>query len=458
MAKSGRRSVWVVTGIAILVTAAMVPALLGTAGFVSASNVATGSSSPSCAAASPPPPPPVDPPSMDTQNSYGGQGYLNYSFSYNGFAVTYNSSFGWTVTITATQTSYGNWTLEEQRTVGVTILKNVTTPKQSFLYCFHSQESDAAFANITNQSTVYVNDQPVAALGIVNSSAEINGLVSQSLSLTNSTGTYHASLTATAVANASVSFSPSLGLIPLNLSGVSNWNASSTATFGAAWNFSIAFTELNGKSGSFSKAGSLGGTATVVVVGHRFAPSHAFSDHQSRTGVTLFIQGPLNGYDGFILIPRAFDLFGGASHPYDPYGFGSAAVTSESLYVSAAPGGLAITAADQTFGSTDSVGFAPTAGAGITSPAATGDSAPGMTVDGQPISAAQAQSIDRGITSGAGLSGGSAPAGASGHGAGAWLGANLDASPLFLAVVFAVVAATIGTVAVLAWRSSARRP
>ncbi len=451
MAKFGRKSVWIVAGVSLLVALAMVPALSGTSGLAKASSAATDPSTPPCVAP-PPPPPPPPPGSSDVQYSYGGQSYLNYSFSYDGFEVTYNSSFGWTVTITVTQTSYGNWTVEEQRTVGITILKNVTTPKKSFLYCFHAQESDVAFANITNYSTVYVNDQPVRALGIVNASDSVNGLVRQTLSLTNSTGTYHASLNATSVVNATVSFSPSLGLIPLNLTGICEWNSTATATYGAGWNFSVVYTELNGTSGSFSKKGSLGGTATVELFGHQFAPRHPFSDHKARLGVVLFVQGPFNGYDGFILVPRSFDLFGAASHPYDPYAFGSAGISSEQLYVSAGPGGFAVTAADETFASADSVGVAPVVGGDA------GFSTPGTTVYGQPMSVAQAQSVNHDLTSGAGLSGGSASGGGSGHGSSVSLGSMISRSSLDLALVFAAVAAVGGTAAVLAWRDYARRP
>lgn len=456
MAKFGRRSVWIVAGIGILVVLAMIPTLMGTSGLTKASSAATDTSAPPCTTSTHPV---LDVPSVsDAQYAYGGQSYLNYSFSYDGFEVTYNSSFGWTVTITVTQTSYGNWTIEEQRTVAITILKNVTTPEKSFLYCFHAQEIDLAFANITNQSTVYVNDQPVPALGIVNASVAVNGQVRQTLNLTNSTGTYHASLNASAVANASVSFSPSLGLVPLNLTGVCAWNSSATASYGAAWNFSVAFTEFNGTSGSFSKTGSLSGTATVYVMGHKFAPWHPFSDHQARVGVALFVQGPFNSYDGFILIPRGFDLFGAASQPYDPYGAGWAGISSEVLYVSPGPGGLAITAADETFFSADSVGFPPAAGGPASSPAVTGFSAPGTTVYGQPMTPAQAQSIDHALTSGTGLSAGSAPGGDSTRGSGASLGSTAVASVLPLALVLAAVAAVGATVAVLAGRSYTRRP
>ncbi len=444
--KLGGKIGLVAVGVAVLVGLALVPVLSATTNPATASSAAADPASAPCAVmhitGSP------DPASSDGSWSYGGQSFVNFSFSFDHTTITYNSSFGWTVVFTVTQTSPGNWSLEEQRMVGVTILKNVTNPKATILYCYHAQENDAAFANITNDSTVYVKDEPVRALGIVNASAAVNGSVDQTLSITNTSGTEHASLSVMANATASVTFSPSLGLIPLDLTGVYAWNSSSTASYTSGWGFAYAFTELNGTSGSHTKMGSASGTATVNVTGHQFAPCHPFSDRKSRIGVVLFIQGPFNSYDGFILVPRSFDLFGGVAHPYASWGFGSAGISSEVLYVSPGPGSLAITAADQRFGSADYVGFGP----GPTAPGPVSDamSTPSTTVYGQPMSVAEAHSIDQGLTTG-GFGGGSA--GSARASAGAMTSGMLIAS---VAVGAGIVVG--GVVVVLGWRAYARRP
>lgn len=443
MAKFGGKKAWIAAGVAVLVGLAMVPALSGALAASSAARVAADPLSTPCVSPTTVPPMPTTH-SADTQWSYGGVGYINYSFSFDSTNVTYNATFGWSVVFTVTQTSYGNWSLEEDRNVGVTIVKNVTNPKFSVLYCLHSAEHDAAFANITNQSTVYVNETPVQALGIVNASVSLSGLLDQTLNITNATGQYNASLSVMTSVQASVSFSPSLGLVPLNLTGVRCWNSSSTATYGANWDLSLAYTELNGSSGSYSKTGSLSGTAPVNLTGFQYGARHGFSDHKHRRGVILFIQGPFNGYDGFVLVPRAVDPFGGGARPFDAYRFGSAGISAEELYVSAGPGGLAFTAADQTFASADSVGFlAGPMGAGA-APSATG--APGMTVYGQPISTSQAVAIDHGITSGGGSAGS------------AGVGSKVSSSDLIAGAMVAAVAVVAVLVGVLGWRTFARRP
>lgn len=446
MAKLGGTKTWIAAGIAVFLGLAMIPVLSGAASTSLVPSAATdpssipcsgvssggGSGSPSAATVAPAL-------ATDTSWAYGGQAWWNYTITFDSTTIVYNSSFGWTVVLSVTETSSGYWMIEEQRTLGITILKSVTTPKVTVNYCYHAQEDDVAFANITNHSTVYVNDAPVPALGIVNASVAVNGLVDQTLSLKNSTGTYTASLKATGKATASVSFSPSLGLIPLNLTKVHEWNSTSTATYAANWDFEYAYTELNGSSGSHSKTGSLSGTVPISLMGYDFGPHHPFSDHKSRIGVILVIQGPFNSYDGFILVPRAFDLFGGGVHPYDSFGFGTSSITSEDLYFSPGPGGLAITAADQSFGSVDVAGNAWIGS--ITEATPTASSYPSATVEGQPMTVAQAQSLDQKLTSVPGAS----AAGAAHTGG------------VVLVVLGVVIVAVVVTVGVIVWRSSSRR-
>jgi hypothetical protein len=444
MAKFGGKKAWIAAGVALLVGLAIVPAFSGAASLTPASTATASPTNPcgttehgllaSPAAASP-----------DTQWSYGGQGWWNQTFKFDHTTITYNSSFGWTVVFTVTHnTATGVWTLEEQRTMGITIHANVTTPKVTVLYCYHAQESDAAFANITNHSTVYVKDKAVPALGLLNASVVVNGLIYQTLSITNQTATRTASLSVTGNAQASVSFSPALGLIPLNLTGVCEWNSSATATSAASWNIAWAYTELNGTSGSGSKTGSLSGTTPVSLTGFKFGMRHPFSDHKSRIGVILVIQGPFNSYDGFILVPHDFDLFGPMTHGYDQFGFGSAGISTEQLYVSPGPGGLAITAADQTFISADTMsGFGAPVGGGF-APAAF--SSPSATVYGQPMTVEQAQAVDQGLT---GTSGSSGHAPVSHPAA-----VSIDIAVVLVGVA---VAAVVGTVGALGWVADSRR-
>ena len=447
MSKIGRIGTWAAIGMVVLLGLAVVPTFAGalspsTASSATAASVAAGCSAGSTNTGG------QSGGSSDTQWAYGGEGYSNWSFSFHNVTFSYNSTFGWTVIFTAVANSTTGVTmLSEQRTLGITVWANLTTPKVSASYLYHAYEADGAFANVTNQSTVYVNGSPVAALGLLNASVAACSTVHQAISIANQTVTRNGYLNVNGTADAAVSFSPSLGLIPLNLSGVEQWNSSSTATTAASWNVSYAYQELNGSSGTGSRVGSLSGSYPVEITGYQFEARHAFWDQKPRTGVILIFEGPFNSYDGFILLPRGFDFFGTAVQGYSPYGFGTASIASENLYVSHGPGGLAVTAADQSFAAanTGMNGFMGPS----TMVASDALNSPSATVYGQPMPVSQAQAIDRSLTSNPTLVTHSGPSHVS-----TVFGSG---SERFAALVGAVVVTIVGVVALLAWVFSRRR-
>jgi len=447
MTKVGRKSTWAAIGMVLLLAIAIVPAISGAASPATASSAAVTSAPAGCAASTSSSGGHSSGPS-DTQWSYGGEGWSNWSVSYHHFTFSYNSTFGWTVVFTViTNSTTGVTLLEEQRTLGMTVWANLTSPNVTANYLYHAFEDDAAFANVTNHSTVYVNGSPVAALGLLNASVAACSTIHQAISTANKTATRTGFLNVTGIAEASISFSPSLGLIPLNLSGIEMWNSSSTATAAASWNVSYAYMELNGLSGSGSKAGSLSGTWPVNLTGYKFEARHSFSDRKPRVGVVLILQGPFNCYDGFILLPRNFDFFGTAVHGYDPYGFGSARISSESLYLSPGPGGFAVTAADQSFAAVN------TGMNGFVGPntlvASDALSSPATTVYGEPMPVSQAKAIDRSLAASPTLGTSPAPSHSS---------SMLASSEEFVAVVVgSVVVGIVAVVAALAWTSTSRR-
>lgn len=425
MAKKRAMIGWIAAGVALLVAVAVVPALSGAAGATSIAPAATSSST--------------------SPWSYGGQGWSNQTVQFGNATMSWHSMFGWTVTFNVTQTSPGNWTVKEVRTLGVTFNITANNSVSSYRYQYHAQEIDTAFANITNSSVVYSDGTAVPALGVVNASASMNGLMEQSISSDIRGHARSGFLNVTGEGNAQTSFTPSLGLIPLNLTGISSWNSSAMAHPSAAWSIDWTWDEqgFNGTvgSGSGSNNGSLNANATVTVRGLRLTQGPPFTAAKGRTGIVLILSGPFDLYDGYLLIPHAFDLFGGGAHGYANQQFGSCAISSEDLYLSAGPGGPAVTAAAQTFGSTDA-GITGQLGGGIT-PAASAPASPGSTVYGQPISYAEAQSIDHSLTNTG--TGGSSAAGPMSGG-------------MLLAVLVGVAAvAVVGTVGVIEWRSYSRR-
>ena len=446
MAKLGGKGVWIAAGVVLLLVLAIVPTVSSAASPSTGSRVAATTVTNPCSSAA------TSSGSgghlSDTQWAYGGQGWSNWTFTFGNVTMTYNSSFGWTVVFTVVSNSTTGITmLEEQRTVGITVWSNVTKPNLTVAYYYHAFEMDGAFANITNQSTVYVNGTAVPALGILNASVAACSAIHQTLAVANQTVTRTASLNVTGIAQASVSFAPSLGLVPLNMTGVYMWNSTSTASAAASWNVSYNYTKLDGKSGSGSIAGSLSGTSQVYLFGTRCWAHHLFSDHKSRLGVILGLRGPFSVYDGFIFLPRSFDFFGPATHGFDTFGFGSAGIGSESLYLSPGHGGFAVSAADQSFGAVDSgantfmgphSGFSPEASL-----------SPAATVYGQPMTVSQAKAVNQGLISGAPGSSARSPG----------LGGATVVSGVGMLGMVAIVAVCVivGTVGAVEWASYSRR-
>ena len=426
MAKTGAKKMWVATmGVVLLLAFVAIPALSGAA-----------SAAPVTSAVA------VD---SGNQWAYGGQGWSNGTVQSGQATLTWNASFGWTVVFTVTATTPGTWMLQEVRTVGITITITYSGPVVKGTYTYHGDESDVAFANVTNQSTVYVNGQPVPALGIDNASASLNAAISEAISVTMNGHTASASLNVLGVGQAATSFSPPLGLIPLNLTGVDQWNSTATGSPSASWNVSWNWNDqgFNGTtgSGSGSKVGSLSGTGPVTLTGYKLhlVTPPTFQDGKSRTAVVLVVDGVFDNYDGFIWIPHAFNLFGTAAHGYDSLSFGSAAISAETLYVGTGPGGPSVSAASSTFASNDQSVNALASPVAQVAPAAA-PAAPGGTVLAPPMSVSQANAEANCLVHGCGSSGAAGFSGA-----------------LLVAIVGVAVVVIVGTVGVVEWRSYARR-
>ncbi|HYA71411.1 MAG TPA: hypothetical protein VEH28_08630 [Thermoplasmata archaeon] len=425
MAKIGGTKGWAATaGVALLLAFVALPALSGAASAAPAASAVPADSS--------------------TQWAYGGQGWFNGSLQSNFGNITWTSSYGWTVVFTVTQTGFGTWMVEEQRTVGITISAIYTASGVTVTYNYHGAESDVGFANVTNQSTVYVNGQPVPALGINNASASINASIAESISKTVAGHTASASLNVLGVGQASTTFTPSLGLIPLNLSGVDTWNSTATGSPSASWTVSYSWSEqgYNGStaSGSGARTGSLSGTGTVSLTGYKVHVDQPpiFRDHKSRTAVILVVDGVFDNYDAFLWIPHDFDVFGTAPHDYDSVSLGSAGISSETLYVSPTPGGIGVTAAQSSFGSNDGSVNALASPISQTAPAASGS--PSGSVLAQPMSVSSAYGEANCLRNGCSGAAASGPIGG-----------------LLVALVGVAVAVVVGTVGVIEWRSYARR-
>jgi len=428
MAKLGGMKGWLaLTGVAVLMTLAVVPTF--------AAGAASASSAPLTAADSP-----------ANQWAYGGIGWSNGSVTSGSGTLTWNASFGWTVIFTETSTGNHTELVEEQRTVGIDLTAKYSGPELQATYTYQGHEHDTAFVNLTNDSTVYANGSPVPALGIDNDSTSINGSIAEAITVTHNGTTKAANLDVTGWAQTSASFTPALGLIPLNLSGVTEWNSTSFINPSGSWNITWAW-QNNGFGGSTGSGtqysnGSVNTPGSVSLTGYDLTDTFqvpVFADHVPRHAIVLIVTGPCGGYDAFVFVPRQFDLFGGGPHAYDTDALGSASISSQTLFVSQGSFGPQVTAGSTTFGagtaSIDAVG-APVTG---NSPAL--GASPGSTVTGSPMSVAQAQAINNQLNN---------------------PGSSSSSAPLFgvgaLVVVGAVALAAIILVVLVVGRRSKQNP
>jgi len=428
MATNARTKGWLAaTGVALLVAALAVPALAGTASAASTLSAAGTT------------------PSSSQQWAYGGQGWSNGTETLGNATATWNASFGWSVVFTATNTSNTTVQLEEQRTVGVSVDVAYAGPHASAQYRLHAYEQDTAFANVTDAATVLVNGSAVPALGIDNASAAANASLVQSLVAQVGTSAYSEYVNVSGSAQASIQFAPALGLIPLNLTGVHSWTSSSVATPSAAWSIAYSWSAHvpNGTAGHSGVAnGSWMAMGPVTLTGYQVHVTPPFHDHKSRTAIVLIVQGGADLYDGFILVPHGFDLFGGAAAPAVGVPMGGATIASgETLFLTPGPVSVtSLTAAEASFGTTTvgAPGMGPTGGL---VPAASGSPSPSnSSVLAQPESVQAAQNEANCLVSGCGA------------GAAAGLGGML-----VIVLVAAAVVVVVGTVGVVEWRSYARR-
>jgi hypothetical protein len=381
--------------------------------------------------------------------AYGGEGTFSASHSLGPIHYSLAATAGIDVILNATNTSANVTELTASRTIVVTVSESYSGPLSSWSYGYKLAEDDFATANITNAANVTLNGgSSVAALGLLN--ASLHGNVSLAAYLKGSSGgeTMSDYLNASGWAKAHVSLSPALGIVPLNLSGVSGWHSMATASGSAAWNVTWSLADHGWNATTTQLGGSINGTWTtttaVFLYGHVAGNSSRWSDHRVRTAIGLGLAGPhgLGGpfdlYAGVFLIPRGFDLFHGGSNAVTSAGLGSSTIASTYVYVSHRDHltARATTAANLTTGSsTPSGATTVTAGA---NPAA---GQPGTTVWAQPESPQAASSQAACMQYGTGCAGSSKPFGG-----------------LYVALAIAGVAAVVAVALLLGRKPRTRAP
>ncbi|MCI4365781.1 MAG: hypothetical protein L3K10_06980 [Thermoplasmata archaeon] len=344
-----------------------------------------------------------------------------HGFSHNGWEYTGNATYGFSVILNQTNTTATTFELDVNRTMGALIHVHYCSPSCSAPRYFgnesaHFYESVAAAANFTTTGSVDENGHPVSALALNNSQTHL---------LANETLTASAYLPAAGLpvsrsayvsahvrAEASMGFSPGLGILPTDLSTAQTWN--STAQFSA--HASATYSKF------FASQGPLGTERLGPVLGNlsipfngtvslhgAYSPSDQVTLGQvSYSEVTLTVTGPFAVREGFILVPSATDLFSGGASSWAGQENGSANAAMSYLDARASYGGhVGIGASRWVYGSSTAgpaAGISSDPGIAEISPS-TGprnDTVPATTLQGTPEAVGSAQSQQTCLTTGSG--------------------------------------------------------
>lgn len=408
------------------------------------------------------------------QGSFSGttQAGVPWSFSY-----TLHAFLAWNVIVTQTNLSstafelsgsrvvVGSYFLSAQGSQGATQAQlNVTV---------QGWEHDSEFANFTTTGSVLLNGTTqVPAVAIENS----HGTVAGNLTATESAslaGGQTASLDGYASgavnADATLSFSPALGLMPTTPVPGGQWNSSSAytaqGTYSNACHWAFDGTSALGSkssgSGTCGGSGTLSASGTVWLAGADEGDDYlAGFGHFRSVGLELPSDFEFHLHDGLFLVPASVDLLSGGSGALGGTNAANSDGTDASTaYVDLNPhaGHVGVVAANTRFGPaagvTSSLPFAMSAAGASSSggisalasgpdsqfPAAT-NPLPSYGIQGYPESVAQAQS-----SNGCLLNPGTCLTSTSGH-----------SGLLFLVLVVAVVAVAVAVL--VARRSGGSKP
>jgi hypothetical protein len=333
--------------------------------------------------------------------------------SLTGWQYSGNATYGYSVILNQTNTSSATFELSVNRTMGALFQvrycsPNCQSPKFFGNVSDHIYETVDANANFSNDGTVYENGVAVPAIALNNSQSRLHA------NLTEASSSYipgFAGLVAprshylgvNVAAATTVNFTPDLGLLPVTLSGAQSWNSTAQFTAHAAASYAF-FQSTKGplrstQEGPYTGNFSVPTSGTVTLNGDYSPANTTVLGGVSYPEVALKVVGPFSVREGFILVPSASDLFGGASNP--PWGAqnGSASAAMSYLDIRSSEGGHLGIGASQWVYSSSTLGPASalsggTDPVGLTTMAQSAtDAAPPTTVQGEPeaVTGAQAQ-------------------------------------------------------------------
>jgi len=328
-----------------------------------------------------------------------------------------NATFGYTVTISESNTSLG-FELSIDRTMGASFAlvfcnPSCASPTDWANLSYRAWETTNATSNFTRSALVSENGQNVTAVGLLGSTTKVDASVMESAGehLVHASGIVDraAYLIANLTGSTSVQFAPALGLFPTNLTAGSSWSSTSAFTaFGAAA-YSYYFGAHGPLIGHVNSSGAgpiaIASTGTVTVNGN-YAGSTVNVGGTPYPKVDLTVYGPFKVREGVIFVPDTADIFGGATHAWSSNASASTSATTSALDVKPLVNGhLDLGASSVTFATNSAnPATASSSSSGVVGglpAAATSNLVSNVTLQGHPESSQQATSTQSCLVSGA---------------------------------------------------------
>ncbi|MCI4326872.1 MAG: hypothetical protein L3K16_04465 [Thermoplasmata archaeon] len=293
---------------------------------------------------------------------YGGSHWANSTGTIsNDTTVAIHAYLGVQVVVREVNTSATTFELTANRTMVLDYFAlychpSCTNPGVSANISVRAWEVARGSDNFTTAGQVVGPNGPVAAIALVNSS------VSASANLTESTaynvsgpfathrGTQYFSIHSSA--NAAVSLSPALGLVPENLSSTPNWAAVSAFAAQGEWSWGSVYAHvpLSGLPSHTSDSGSgaVNRSGNLTLTGTDLGPI-GLRGGLAASAVRIAIVGPFAFRDGLILVPIGADLFGGGGTWQSEAPTGQSATTQAVDFAAAAGSRPLIRASETSF-------------------------------------------------------------------------------------------------------------
>ncbi len=272
-----------------------------------------------------------------------------------GFELQYHAFYGWTVVFTQTNNSTNSgFQIEAQRTAAAQLDVELCTPNCASAtwtgnYTASATQTATAFGNFTRDGTVYLDGAPVSALGILNASGQTAQVLHSELTVTGPAQTRHWYFNVSASAEAQVTFSPELGLIPYNVQPGDSWNSSSAYNFSGSYDLTWSFLGPHTSAGS-TVSKTLASTGTVDLQAD-YNQAFTLANHELTHILVMSLSGgPFDVYDGVIILPHSGNVFNGDPSAVGGQGLGVAPSASTAAVDYDSSGGhLGIDAASTNF-------------------------------------------------------------------------------------------------------------